>query len=324
MNAPRLPPEIWHMVINDHLDVNDDRATFLALLRVSSSLWYEAASVLYRNVDISGDKMSKLLLAGGATRHHSACRAFKKPVTRTMSSRRGECHPDCVPDSTLQYPDPSPRTRLAISLIQRLNLRDITIKHVSLMLAAAVPDVVLFPSVDKVHVYFTVDSTMIREKLSDRKHFPHTIKLFGAIHLCAWGKDFRKASKLTVNKYNTLSLHTEWIPVYGVAPSFITNPAWLDKSADKHWFIEMVDDLDPLPVFEPEYNAWDLVASPARFLVGMDHRSSPKIPIGDWDENETSQHQFRMNSSEHAPCIVCGGKMKLDERAFGCTFTTSW
>ncbi|WOO77446.1 uncharacterized protein LOC62_01G001024 [Vanrija pseudolonga] len=59
LTAAPLPFEL-QLVVLRHLNVNADRQTFLALLRLSS--WWEAAAkTLYRNIDISGDKLCHLL-----------------------------------------------------------------------------------------------------------------------------------------------------------------------------------------------------------------------------------------------------------------------
>ncbi|KAL1412828.1 hypothetical protein Q8F55_000577 [Vanrija albida] len=278
MHARHLPAEIWHMVIKDHLDVNADRSTFLVLLRVSSSLWYETASILYRNLDISGDKMRRLLLNGAR-------------------------NPPTAP--------PTP---------PRLNLRNMDKSHAKVILAAAIPNVVLFPGVIKLHVYSTI-TRLLWAQLFVR--CDQSIALFGAIHLCAWGAQASIiASKLAAKKYHTLnqhgwSMHLMWSETF----SPLHEP--FDKSSSVHCFVDKVESHTVLP----EYTLSSLLyVPPARYLVGSarNSASTPHIPVGNWDKNETSQHQFRMDLSQHAPCVVCGGKMKLDDRVFERTFTTSW
>ncbi|KAL1412829.1 hypothetical protein Q8F55_000578 [Vanrija albida] len=204
MDARRLPPEIWHMVL-EHLDVNADRQTFLALLRVSSSLWYEAARVLYRNLDISGDNMSKLLLASSPKppskpptaasdpkRHHWACPNGRRHVDDSDSESaastecdpaESECHRGCLPEDAPQTPDLSPRTRQALSFIKRLNLRNLVYWHVEVMLDAAVPGVVLFSGVTTLHIYSTDPSLLPAGHIN----YYRCQVLFGTVDLCVSG-----------------------------------------------------------------------------------------------------------------------------------------
>ncbi|KAL1412827.1 hypothetical protein Q8F55_000576 [Vanrija albida] len=362
VNPHRLPAEVWHMVINDHLDVETDRSTLPALLRVSSTLWYEAARLLYCNIDISGDKMAKLLLSSTNNplaylarpkRAHSACCHTKEKnflaLTLTKPLDPKEILDQAELDTltltkpldqtndfiwafgdTVHSPDVSPRTRQALSFIQRLSLRDLTVRHLNLMLAMAIPGDILFPNVFKLHVHSISNpfEWYQDKERRDRYSFCPRTALFGAIHLCAWGAFAPlMASVLPARKYLTVNLHNEHMNII-LADWFSRVQEPWDKSSRVYWFVKEVNHHSKLPEHHLRpagYPHLPQRAPPARCLVGScdDGSSAPKIPSGDWDESETSEHQFRMDSGEHTACVVCNAKMEFGDRTFGCSFTTS-
>ncbi|KAL1412832.1 hypothetical protein Q8F55_000581 [Vanrija albida] len=310
---PRLPPEVFNNVI-DKLDPNTERATILSLLHVSKAVSYMATEVLYRNLDISGNKICTLLLSSGAKRHDKECRA-RQTIDPSRPFERGECHPGCIPDASMSNPDPSPRTRHALSRIRRLSLRDLKTSHVRKMLAATIPTVVLFPGVTELHIYST-KYTKPEDKSCDLHTYPRT-KLFDAVHLCAW--EYAPASiatNLTVKRYHSLNLHARFMDMTSADHFSYRHNAW-DRSSRQNWFVNVHRGYG-LPL----HRRCNRYVPPARCLVG---RSTVlAIPHGDWTAANTTNHEFRIDAAEHAPCVVCGGKMEFAARQFGATFTSSW
>ncbi|KAL1412831.1 hypothetical protein Q8F55_000580 [Vanrija albida] len=314
--TPRLPRVLIYRIINI-LDVNADRGTLLSLLRVSQDFWGMASRVLYRNLDISGDKMCQLLLSSNGMQHHTTC------DSRSPTWERG-CPPRCFANANaaLQTPRPSQRTRDALSFICRLNLRNVSTHHVETMLAATIPHVALFPGVTKLHLYSSPND---RPQYRHIVTFPRTV-LFNAIHLCVWGTGGKNesptqvAAVLTTNKYLSINSHEKTISFNPGNMFSLRHDPW-DESSRRYWFVQVLH-LAELPTHDYAIKK----VPPARCLVGRTRDKGSVLSISDseWDESVAHEHQFRMDTREHEPCGVCGGKMKFNKRAFGCTFTKSW
>ncbi|KAL1412824.1 hypothetical protein Q8F55_000572 [Vanrija albida] len=135
----RLPPELLTIIINT-LDVNADRDTLLALLRVSQFTWEVAARLLYRNLCLSGRKISQLLNRG-AENHH-----LFDSIGKTHGAEFS-----AIRQQLLKQHGVGRRTRLALSFTKSVDWY-LSVEAVSLLLRAAIPHTPLFPNVVEVHL----------------------------------------------------------------------------------------------------------------------------------------------------------------------------
>lgn len=288
------------MVI-EHLDVNADRAAFLSLLRVSCVYWEMAARVLYRNIDISGTKLRKLL--------------------RSKTANRNEL---------------STRQRTALSFIKRLNLRDPEARTLSTMSRVAIPSIPLFPNVHKVHIYCTKpahDDDLFEIDVDGWPRPERDLIFFSSPDMCSWDSDCCfPLGRFHTRTIGTLSVHSATAPI--LATPFRVQ--YWHKSGSVTLYITHVDSIClfhqekvTLGLALPPGNSY--IRSQARVWVGdysseydQDEPRRWPISIGPWEGS--ADVDCRMDSEDHQlpPCPVCGGKGDLGARNFGCVFTVAW
>ncbi|KAL1412826.1 hypothetical protein Q8F55_000574 [Vanrija albida] len=299
-----FPSELIALVITN-LDVNADRNTIVALLRVSQPVWHLAAKALYTNLDISGDTVCALLLGGADTTPSTKTNEFfniihstdgeqliERERSRSTKKRHergvrayGRAHrflhipfPSWFTLPTLQYPmdgrrsrvEPAPtptkpdvmiplghclstRTRLALSFVQRLNLRDLTDDAVNVMRHSALRREPLFPGVSRIHVYSTSNPYSSDWQVPAVKKVFHSrdIVLFNTVDICAWQIESAAiAEYLSPKRIRSLSIHNDLIQPMATTFSFdrAARPSpWTSESV-VHWFIQATLEFDRFDV----------------------------------------------------------------------------
>lgn len=343
-----LPPELKIQVIQ-HLDANEDRASFLALLQLSP-LWEAAARVLYRNIDISGERLCKLLVpvsdslppinrevVAGLRTLEDLVDNFEKTAPHLADGLR-----PFLDQGREEYRKPdrlSSRTRRALSFIRRISLRNLTPESLNDLNDSALPHVTLFPDVSTVHNYRTAGSAdhPINFDVHESRPPAQTV-LFNSIKLCTW--DLRSTVLLSFKAFSGFTVHCDYL----FRPAIFWGK--LEKARPGRW-----DECSPIHVFTPalgyqagfpKYKKGKTRMPPARIWVaeceddhGADSDASvlssfPRIPrhiaVGQWDYDETSDHQFRRDGPEyeHPPCTICGTKVDMETRVFDQPFTRAW
>ncbi|WOO77445.1 uncharacterized protein LOC62_01G001023 [Vanrija pseudolonga] len=348
MTLGLLPLELQLMVFQQ-LDVNEDRASFLALLRLSP-LWEAAATVLYRNIDISGERLCMLLVPVSDTlppinreviadlrQLEDVVDKFEKTAPHLAEELR-----PLLEQGQEKYRKPdrlSSRTRRSLSVVRRINLRNLTPESVDALTDSALPHLALFPKVDTVHLYRTPDGPDNSRFYDVHERWPsaQTI-LFNSVGVCTW--DIDNTVSLSFKEIRSFTIHS--------AELFRTAISWgrLAKSRPDQW-----DQCSPIHVFTrspgykdtfPKHKKDETRMPPARVWVeewedddgsdsdGSDTSSVDIVPrlisVGQWDSDETSAHQFRTGGTEyeHPPCTLCGTKVDAETRVFDEPFTRAW
>ncbi|WOO77454.1 uncharacterized protein LOC62_01G001033 [Vanrija pseudolonga] len=293
MDAPTLrgvlPLEVMDIVLK-HLDVNTDRAAFLSLLRVSSVYWHMAARVLYRNVDISGRKMRKLL----------------RNKTGHLTDRQ----------------------RTALSFIKRLDLMNLEPGNLESMNKFGIPNVPLFPNVYKVHIYFTKPAPDYREPwprpADDLLIFssPDMCSWDGGQRLPSLHIRTRTIGTLSVHAVDVPGIfatpfHVQFRRKPGFATLYIKEVDSLTLCSQTTVYLGQGRDKS----LNSQARVWV-----GKYNSLFDEYEPPRWPIstGPWESTADVDCRIDSNDYQLPPCPVCGGKGDLGARNFGCVFTVAW
>ncbi|WOO83676.1 uncharacterized protein LOC62_05G007196 [Vanrija pseudolonga] len=288
-SPPTLPFELVQEIIQS-LNGEDDRPTLLSFLRVSKACWETAAHVLYRTILLTKDRTERLFLTGGED---------MAVVTESPESRLVHL---------------SPRTRRALSFIERVELKDIEPEHIYLLWAATTPDTPLFPNARQVCLrHFR--GRWPNACQYPQKDVPQDVDIFGHIDLCVEMElAFRYIEYLPVQKYKRVSIHNVWSPRFSMTP-------YPDEWEELRWFefyaqtfaSKVVQRFDEAEAFLDDIDP-DGKLPPLTYVVPTDEWED--LTLGSlskergWVPSPTSRIQFTFDSADWRapPCVVCGKK----------------
>ncbi|WOO77449.1 uncharacterized protein LOC62_01G001027 [Vanrija pseudolonga] len=236
-----LPGIIIDLIL-ECLDVNRDRSTFINLLCVSD-LWEMTAVILYKNIDINGDQLCKLLVSSTAksTERTTEVETWAEFVP-PLHDRHWPLSP-VSEDRLRQYQLPRPgrelndlsiRTRRALSFIWHLSIRNLTERAVDLITDSTLPYTVLFPNVTKLHLSFTTLIPMFPGEVSSVGIHGAVRRAFDTLDLCVWELQANNTlardggpmcpyadwilPRLSIDKLQTMSIHSNRILQYNGCP----------------------------------------------------------------------------------------------------------
>lgn len=320
-----------------------------------SSWWEAAAKTLYRNIDLSGDKLCHLLGDDPATLPPPITKDVRSPYAHneirllagiiriiavdnpSLASRLQAVLNDEVATiqtkqetESLHSTNLSPRMRLALSFIKRMNIHSLHSRLIRRMIAVHIPHVVLFPNVETLHIYEADDDPVVEADSSDCEDLPRidsTMHGFDSPDFCVWGYlPLPYLRHMQIKSIKNATWHTKTVMKVLEEYWFYTFRDTLGNHSLPRFFAEGFSYGDSLPFYNPDQRAGGL---PLRFWVGAssfhhpEHACPTEIPTGEWDESVADAHQFRTDGPEykHPPCTVCGTKIDQDTRVFDCVFT---
>lgn len=332
-------------------------------------MWEMTAEILYKNIDITGDQLFQLLVpsktpskgnptgVGTWSEFMPPLRNRFRPLSPVSESRLRQYH---LPRPGRNLNDLSPRMRRALSFIRQLSIRNLTQRAVDLIADSTLSYTVLFPSVTKLHLWFTTPIPML--SFSDSFIGVHAAiwRAFNTLDVCIWELGPNNALSrdsyrhleacpygdhilpcLWITKIQTMSVHTNRLMNFNgfPAPGTVKGPVyWFinDTLALQHIGRHRAPEPEPTSkrvrcLIGSQSSADSIalaranvrLATKAQYLWAGMAPPAPLTVTGPWDEKQKPLHQFRADTPEHPPCFVCGGKFEFNERHSGHVWTTT-